>query len=175
MRRTIQLTMTALVTLLGLIGFSAAQDTNFPNGPQYLINGQSPLFLHAIETPSLSFGPASAVATPTNTGETVAASPVVETPRPLPSGVDYSRIFWGEPQQPAETEPQVIEVSSTQPVAPLPPSILETGVTALVDDHTLRGEGYGVPLGEVAAYWKAHKPPAVRIFTNKDVVHSSGS
>ena len=40
--------------LIALAGISAAQDTNFPVGPQYLITGDSPMFLHPIATPTLS-------------------------------------------------------------------------------------------------------------------------
>jgi len=43
--------------LFALAGVSAAQDTNFPVGPQYLITTDSTLFLRPIATPSLSLQP----------------------------------------------------------------------------------------------------------------------
>jgi len=43
--------------LIVLAGVSFAQDTNFSDGPQYLITGGSPMFLRSIATPSVSFSP----------------------------------------------------------------------------------------------------------------------
>src|SRR5579863_8944571 len=89
--------------LIVLAAICAAQDTNFSTGPQYLITGQSTMFLHSIETPSLSFGPSSVGAAsapaPPLTAETLPASQVIETPPPLPSNLDLTRVFWGEPSE----------------------------------------------------------------------------
>ena len=45
-----------LCFLFALAGFSAAQDSNFSVGPQYLTNYGSPMFLRPIATPTLSLG-----------------------------------------------------------------------------------------------------------------------
>jgi len=72
------------------------------------------------------------------------------------------------PQFPPQTS-QVIEISSAALPANLPPSIFDPGVTAVADAQTLRERGYGVPLGDVASFWKTHKRGAGRVFTNRDV------
>jgi hypothetical protein len=71
--------------------------------------------------------------------------------------------------------PGVIEITSTQLPANLPPSILDVGVTGTTDPQSLLTRGYGLSLGEVAAYWKTHKRTAPHIYTNEDVVRTSGS
>jgi hypothetical protein len=148
--------------LIVLAAICAAQDTNFSTGPQYLITGQSTMFLHSIETPSLSFGPSSVGAAsapaPPLTAETLPASQVIETPSEAPA--------------PGASE---IEISGAQPPQNLPAGFIDVGVTAIVDAQSLRGEGYGISLAEAAAYWKAHGGHASHTFTNKDVERSPGS
>ena len=78
----------------------------------------------------------------------------------------------GLPVQPASS---VIEVSSAALPANLPPSIFDTGVTALTSAQALRERGYGLPVGDVAAYWKVNKPTVVRVFTNQDVQRLHGT
>jgi hypothetical protein len=63
----------------------------------------------------------------------------------------------------------VIEISSGTLPSNLPASIFDPGVTGAVTEQSLRDRGYGMPLGDVAAYWKAHKGSAVRVFTNHDI------
>jgi hypothetical protein len=180
----------SFIFILG--GISAAQDTNFASGPQYLITGQSPMFLHSIETPSLSFGPSSAIAPPVTT-KNIEASQVVETPTSAPSGVDLTEIYWGKPENTANTgeteasesetsavqntqvQASDIEISGTNPTQPLPASLFDTGVTGIADAQSLHERGYGVSIAESAAYWKAHQSRPVRTFTNKDVERTPGS
>ena len=156
-----------------LVGVCAAQDTNFSVGPQYLITTPSTMFLHPIETPSLSFGPGSAPALPVAT-ETVTASQVIETPPPVPTDVNLATVFWGEPSAPALV-PSEIEVSGKEPPKNLPASFIDVGVSAFVEAQTLRDQGYGLSLAETAAYWKAHGAHASHTYTNKDIEHSHGS
>src|SRR3954469_15594200 len=66
--------------------------------------------------------------------------------------------------------PTVIELSGSPMPTNLPPSI--TGVDANRMTGSLRE--YAVPLGDVAAYLKAHKKTAARVFTNNDVIRSKG-
>jgi hypothetical protein len=98
-----------------------------------------------IVTPSLSLS-----ATPAPEAETTAAN----APS-LPSSA-----------QPASS---VIEISSAPLPRPLPPSFFDTGVTGIADSRSLIERGYGLTLGEVASYWKSHKRPASRVFTNSDL------
>jgi hypothetical protein len=162
----------SLCLLLALAGISAAQDTNFSTGPQYLITTPSTMFLHSIATPSLSFGPASAPA-PQVTTETVTASQVVETPPALPSNVDLTSIYWGGREGGGISSE--IELTAAPTPQNLPASIVDVGVTAMFDSQTLREEGYGISLGEAAAFWKMHGGHALHTYTNKDVEHTPGS
>jgi len=63
----------------------------------------------------------------------------------------------------------VIQLSGAQLPSNLPSSILDVGVTGTANSQSLLARGYGVPLGDVAAFWKSHKRSAPRVFTNSDV------
>lgn len=165
--------------VLALAGIAAAQDTNFPQGPQYLITTDSPLFLRSIATPSLSLnGPAeSLVPAP---GGSVESQPA---PPNLPTGVspaDLTRIYWGPPPEeqasssPSSPTSSEIEITSPQRPLALPASMVEVGVTSIVDAQTLRTRGYGNSLGEVAAFYKTNPVHATRVFTNADVARLHG-
>jgi hypothetical protein len=166
--------------LLALAGISAAQDTNFSAGPQYLITSDSPLFLRPIATPSLSFEAPVSIAGATI--EAAPAAPVVSTPPPIP-GASLARIFWGEPKT-SEVGSSEIEISSEEPPRALPASIVsgsiesgsivDVGVTAIADVQSLREQGYGVTLGETASFWKTHPGHASRVYTNRDVERLHG-
>lgn len=65
--------------------------------------------------------------------------------------------------------PSVIELTGGPLPANLPASFLDLGVTGMTDAQSLLRSGYGVSLGEVAAYWKARKRQAPRVFTNQDL------
>lgn len=157
-------------SLILLTGISTAQDTSFSSGPQYLMTSGSPMFLQPIATPSLSLS--APLSSPSAPAEAVPepASPFAGTsPHP-----DLTRIFWGEPMServnPNATESaSEIELTSAVPAQPLPASIVDTGVTGMTNAQTLHRWGYGVPLGETAAFWKTHKPHAPRVYTNADV------
>jgi hypothetical protein len=158
---------TLFCLLLALSGFSAAQDTNFPVGPQYLITRDSPMFLQPIATPTLSLStPPPSAAEPA-----LATEPVPEAPStsPVPlSQPDLASIYWGENVTGKTSASSEIELSSTAPPS-VPASILDTGVTGTTDAQSLRQRGYGVPLGDTASFWKSHKPHATRSYTNADV------
>ena len=80
-----------LLPLLVLVGFSVAQDTNFPVGPQYLVTIGNPMLLRPIATPSLSLS-----------GKTLAGTSEVPTPTeppafaPLETVVYLDNVYWGE-------------------------------------------------------------------------------
>lgn len=150
--------------LLALAGISIAQDTNFPVGPQYLITSASPMFLHSIATPTLSLAaPLAAIS-----GLATEALPESSSPSAGPqTQPDLTRIYWGGPKV---SEPvSEIEINSAPPPRALPSSIVDVGVTGMTDAQSLRERGYGMPLGETASFWKAHKPHAPRVYTNADL------
>jgi hypothetical protein len=157
-----------LFSLLLLTGITAAQDTNFSVGPQYLVTSSSPMFLRPIATPSLSLStPMPSPSAPPTEALPEPSSPFAGAP-PQP---DLTRIFWGEPasespEPPAENE---IEITSAQPSQPLPASIVDPGVTSMTTAQSLRIWGFGAPLGETASFWKTHGPHASRRYTNADV------
>jgi hypothetical protein len=173
---------TLFCSLLVLAGFTAAQDTNFSVGPQYLMTSGSPLFAQPIATPSLSLStpPASLSAAATE-----ATSEPSSSSAGLPSQPDLTRIYWGKPDvaenaggnasENASQNVSEIEITSAQPTSPMPASILDSGVTGMTTVQALRQRGYGVPLGDTAAFWKSHRPHAIRVYTNADVqrLHAS--
>jgi hypothetical protein len=192
---------TFFLVFLSVIGISAAQDTSFSTGPQYLassvISG-STMFLRPITTPSLSLGEA-LPPVPGASSELVSVTPQ-PAPRIAPPSHDLfvGDVLWGEHSateildprittptlslsespatpstQPSESSAPVneIQLSSSQPIRPLPASIVDVGVTGTAA-QSLRAQDYGAPLGDIASYWKTHKPTAPHSFTNADVVHS---
>jgi hypothetical protein len=141
-------------------------------GPQYLITSDSPMFLHSIATPTLSLSaPASIVSAPAAEAPAELSSATAA----LPFQPDLTRIYWRGPAvtenagQNVSQNPIEIEITSAPLPNALPASILDTGVTGMTDAQSLRQRGYGVSLGETAAFWKAHKPHASRHYTNADV------
>jgi hypothetical protein len=165
-----------LCLLFVLTGINAAQDTNFSMGPQYLITSDSPMFLHSIATPTLSL---SAPAPGVSASATEAPAELSSAPAAPPFQPDLTRIYWRGPavnesvdnnagENPSQN-PSEIEITSAPLPSALPASILDTGVTGMTDAQSLRQRGYGVSVGETAAFWKAHKPHASRHYTNADV------
>jgi hypothetical protein len=158
--------------LVALAGICAAQDTNFALGPQYLITSGSPEFERPIATPSLSLGEAQAASTASFPAE-VSVEP---QPSPLPPELQYqadlTRVYWGEPK--IREIAGEIEIISAEPASPLPASILDVGVTGMVDPQFLRERGYGMSLAEAGAFWKMHKPAAPRVYTNRDIERLHG-
>ncbi len=159
-------------SLMALTGISAAQetsqvtsqDTNFSAGPQYLVtSGFSPLFARPIVTPSASLeAPLPEIPSLPAIGPVIENQPVAANPE-LPRQPDLFPIYYGPPVT------SVVEISSVELPPSLPASIMDTGVTGIADPQSLRERGYGVPLGDTAAFWKAHKPHASRVYTNADV------
>ena len=161
-----------LLLTVALTAVSFGQDTNFSSGPQYLITG-SPMFLQSISTPSLSLSGASTATQEFNPIEQATS----ESPTPQPN---LASVYWGMPPAPvsssaetsAKSEPSSeIELSSAEPPQPVPPSILDTGVTAFVTARSLEELGYGVSPGEVSSYFKTHRRHGVRTYTNADIAN----
>jgi hypothetical protein len=143
-------------------GIAAAQETNFPVGPQYLMTNGSPLFARPIATPSLSLEPGA-----TTGGGTAALAAENEpfTTNPVLQGqADLFPIFYGVPRV------SVIEISAPESSSrTLPTSITDVGVTEMTDLFSLRQRGFGVTLPEAASYWKQNKRPASHVYTNADI------
>lgn len=92
-----------LVLLVVFSGISAAQETNFPVGPQYLITTENTMLLRSIATPSLSLS-----------GETLAGTSEVPRPveppafAPVETIIYLRNVYWGE-HQPDEVLAQRLE------------------------------------------------------------------
>jgi hypothetical protein len=155
--------------LLVLLGVSAAQDSNFPVGPQYLMNYGSPIFARPIATPSLTLDATVVVSDMTPQDNVAAANneTVASVPE-FPPQADLLPIYYDVPRI------SVIELSFREPgerstsLHSLPISFVENGVVELTDEQSLRLRGYGVTLPEAAVYWKAHHVSPPRVYTNAD-------
>jgi hypothetical protein len=163
-----------LITLLFLAvsTFGVAQDTNFPTGPQYLMNNGSPLLLHSIETPSLSLSTPLATA-PGASPEQGSGEPRTPAFGELQTQAAIDRIYWGVPTIAAENAtPErsggVVFISS-RAASNLPSSVFDTGVTSIADADSVRGRS--VPLGDIARALKANRRPASHVFTNDNIGH----
>lgn len=158
-----------LCVVFAVVGISAAQDSNFSAGPQYLMNFGSPMFLRPIATPTLSLSETTPASLPAT--EAVTATETSSASAGSQGQINLTRIFWGGPEtSEAVTETaSVIEISGAQPPSNLPASIVNVGVQETVDAQALRERGYGVTVSEASSFWKIHKPHAVRVFTNRDV------
>jgi hypothetical protein len=155
--------------LFALMGISGAQEMSFPMGPQYLLISGEPMFAQPIATPTLSLEtPLPPIPSLPEVGPVIGNQPYIENPK-LQQGPDLFPIYYGYPM------PSVVELVSTEPPRELPASIVDPGVAGITNAQSLREQGYGVPLGETASFWKAHKPHAPRVYTNADVERLHGS
>jgi len=155
--------------VLSALGVAAAQDTNFANGPQYLMNYGSAYYARPISTPSLSLsGPALEVGA-RNATEGLVAGAQTQTAPPrlavaLPQ-VDLFPIYYGG------RPTSVIEISFSESLPPgaLPAGILDTGTWQMTTAQALRERGIGVTVAEAAAYEKARAGHATHVYTNADI------
>jgi hypothetical protein len=160
---------TLFCLFIALAGIGAAQDTNFSSGPQYLVTGSSPMFLRSIATPSMSLEPSLPdLPSLPQIGPAVTDQAYVANPE-LQHVANLFPIYYGYPM------PSVVELTSAELPGELPASITDAGVTGFTTAQSLRERGYGVPLGDTASFWKAHKRPAAHVYTNADVqrLHAS--
>jgi hypothetical protein len=157
---TFQFTL-CLFTLL-IAGVSAAQDTDFGAGPQYLITNGNAKFLRPIATPSMSLdAPLPGIPTLTQIGSAVAQQPYIPDPV-LDRQPDLFPIYYGYPEIP------VVELSGNAP-REVPASINDTGYVAITNAESLAERGYGVSLADDASFWKTHKRLPARVYTNADI------
>src|SRR5882724_1764191 len=108
--------------VLVLTGVSAAQETNFSVGPQYLMTYGSPLFALPIATPSLSLGEAP-ISMVRGSSEADTGGVVIATTPGLQGQADLFPIYYGVPRV------SVIEISEPATSSQtLPASITNVGV-----------------------------------------------
>jgi hypothetical protein len=171
------------------------QDTNFPAGPQYLMNYGSPLFFHPIETPTLSLVTPPAV-TPSAPAEEHSGEPDTPAFGELQTQAQIDWIYWGvsdhtesgqtsalsnvsrqSKEQGAQgaRKPSEVELFGPQPSQPLAASILGAAATSVTDARSLRERGYGISLGEYAALVRGHERHATHVYTNADIARLHGS
>ena len=154
--------------LLFLVGVSAAQDSNFAVGPQYLMNNGSAIFARPIATPTLAFD--SSTVTPELPAEnnvTVSDNEMISAVSDYPTQADLFPIYYGVPRV------SVIELSFRQSgeqatSVNLPAGVFERGSVEVTDMQSLHLRGYGVTLPEAAAYWKGRHVTTPRVYTNAD-------
>jgi len=169
------LPIVVITAVLSCVAACSAQDTNFSQGPQYLMNYGSPHFLHPIQTPSLDLSAPRA--------ESPNAPATEHTGQPDSPGfgglLDESQVdqvYYGVqpnglPLPPSST---VVEIVLAGPASPAGSAIFNAGVGAIANSSSLHDQGYGVSLAEDAAYWRAHKPHAARVYTNADIERLHG-
>lgn len=159
--------------VLFTLGAAFAQETNFPNGPQYLITFGSPLFARPISTPSMSLtGPspdvgasdATEVLIPGARNRTVLPPQAVDLPP-----VDFLPIYYG--YSPVSLIDLLLSNTSSEAqfLNTLTASSLDTGVLQNTTAQSLRERGYGVTLPEAVAHQKERPHPARRVYTNDDI------
>ena len=162
-----------LLLLIVLTGITAAQSTNFPVGPQYLITTDSTLFLGPIATPSLSLEPMPPPAVPAAPTEPQNGVTLAWQPPPPSSNTYLPSVYWGERWVNhvlgVEEESSVIEINSSEPIQNLPAGLFDPGVAGVSDAESLHA--YIAPLGDTAKLWKARKPSGRRVYTNDDLKH----
>jgi hypothetical protein len=158
-----------MLLVLSALGTALGQDTNFPSGPQYLMQSGSPLFARPISTPSISLSGAPLEVGANDATGVLIAGAVDQNVSPPSSAalpkIDLFPVYYGG------TPASVIEISlPAEPSSnPLPASILDTGVSQLTTADALRERGYGVTLAEGATYAKAQTRHATRVYTNADI------
>jgi hypothetical protein len=168
---------------------SSAQDadTNFPAGPQYLMNYGFPLLFQSLETPELSLLRPRAVA-PSAPAEEHSGVPDTRSFGELQNQTQIDRVYWGvnpngtpaqipaeNVQSPNENENQnEVESSSALPSPSLPPGFFDVGVTGIANAKFLREHGYTPSLAKIAAFWKTHRRNATHVYTNADIARLHG-
>lgn len=155
-----------IVLLLSLVGFVSAQDTNFSQGPQYLIPSNS-AFLRPIATPTYNLdAPLPSIPELPQVGEPVENQPYI--PDPLyQNGPDLYSIYYGYPL------PSLVVLVSEEGTPLIPPSLTEEGTAGFIDSQSPIQMDYGIPLAASASYWKAHRQTAARVYTNADIEHGT--
>lgn len=101
--------LSLVLFFLSLAGFSVAQDTTFAQGPQYLVGSGSPMFLHPIATPTLSFS--SAISDPYRGAELAPSQ--IGSPATASASTFVDEVFWGERNLSESMQPRISTPSLT--------------------------------------------------------------
>jgi hypothetical protein len=155
------------IFLFALSPLAFAQDTNFNNGPQYLLLG-SPMLARSISTPSYSLaGPPLEVGADNATAGLHAGTENQYQSPPNPDAqpsINLFPIFYGG------TSRSVIEinVSPESSLKPVSNSILDAEVQ-IGNLETAIERGYGMTLAEAARASKKETGRATRVYTNADL------
>src|SRR5579864_9499937 len=159
-----------LFFLLLAAGAAAGQDSNFSTGPQYLMNYGSPVFMHSISTPELSWQSPQLTVGASDATSTLTAGAENSTANTLPQAAppaDLYPVYYGYLPL-SEVSLQGYEEESSLE-GRLPASILDVGTWQGTTVEGLRERGYGVSLVEAAGYWKTHVRHATRVYGNADI------
>lgn len=148
----------------------SAQETNFANGPQYLVPaGADPQFAQPISTPSMAVDgtyPNLQVGASNATAGNIAGAEN-DTLGMEPEGdlVDLYSVYYGYPP--------LFLVTNAPEEAEAAPRVTRTGfrrgMGRPMSVADLKFFGYGTTLGEVGRFWKAHPEKAKRVYTNDDL------
>lgn len=159
-------------------GIALSQDTNFSNGPQYLLSSipdarsaSSNFFVRSISTPSMSLaGPALEIGASNATGDLNAGAEAQTIVVPASVALPEADLSDYGVAAVNVTEISFPAASSTSTASPeIPQSIFDIGVGQIIDTDYLRESSYGVTLPEAAAYGKKHVRRATRVYTNADI------
>lgn len=174
----------ALVAIFSA-GIALSQDTNFSNGPQYLLSSVpdarsafSNFFVRSISTPSVSLsGPELEVGARNATADLNAGAQAQTIVTPdavaLPHA-NLSSIYYGVPSANV-TEVSFSAASGTSIAnAEIPLNIFDIGVGRIIGAQDLRESDNGVTLPAAAAYGKEHVRRATRVYTNADIERLHG-
>jgi hypothetical protein len=155
--------------VLVAVTMAASQDTNFSTGPQYLMSYGSPLFLHPIATPSVSWPsppPNVGASDATSTLSAGAENDTVDTLPQRAQPADFFPTYYGVPRV---SEITLRGYGRETPIEQrLPASILDVG-TWQIAGQGLRAGSYEVSLVDAAAYWKSHVRHATHAYGNGDI------
>ena len=155
-----------VVLLLSLVGFVSAQDTNFSQGPQYLIPNNNTAFLRPIATPTYNLdAPLPPIPELPQVGEPVENQAYIPDPI-YKNGPDLYSIYYGYPL------PSLVILVSEEGTPLIPASLTEEGTAGFIDSQSPIQIDYGIPLAASASYWKAHMRTATHVYTNADIEHA---
>ena len=146
-----------------LAGVCSAQDANFMPGSQFPNYG-SRHCLYRTSPPSIS------LSVPRSDSPNAPTTQGSGVPDPGAFGnqsqIDQVYDACGLPLPPPAKENTRIELPS-----PTPSATFNAGVGEITTPNSLRELGYGVSLAQYASAWRAHKPHAVRVYTNADIAN----
>lgn len=158
-------------------GIALGQDTNFPDGPQYLLSSipdarsaSSNFFVRSISTPSVSLpGPALEVGASNATSNLNAGAETQTIVAPEAVGLTEANLSPINDGLPTANVIEITSPATSTASAEIPQNIFDIGVGRIIEAKDLRETDYGVTLPGAAAYGKEHVRRATRVYTNADI------